>query len=181
MSSSTSVAAWAWPTWVVSRRRVLEAAFVLLESPSLSRRIFIGSHSLPLSGSPYRSFTSKGRPEHHTAATVHNILDLLQMLYLISSSNSSSNSNEDSSNIVNKVIVTMAVIVLVTAMLIAMKAPNCCAFTVEYQELQCSTVTPIYCNPEINRKKANSPIHCVSHFGHHNSTSNTLSARSPLS
>jgi hypothetical protein len=50
----------------------------------------------------------------------------------------------------------MAVIVLVTTMLIAMKAPNCCAFTVEYQELQCSTVTliyyPIYCNPEINRK-----------------------------
>jgi hypothetical protein len=78
---------------------------------------------------------------------------LLQMLYLISSSNSSSNSNEDSSNIVNKVIVTMAVIVLVTAMLIAMKTPNCCAFTAEYQELQCSTVTPIYCNPEINRKR----------------------------
>jgi hypothetical protein len=78
---------------------------------------------------------------------------LLQMLYLISSSNNSSNSNEDSSNIVNKVIVTMAVIVLVTAMLIAMKTPNCYAFTAEYQELQCSTVTPIYCNPEINRKR----------------------------
>jgi hypothetical protein len=46
-SSSTSVAAWCWPTWVVSRRRVLEAVFVLLESPSHSRRIFIGSHSLP--------------------------------------------------------------------------------------------------------------------------------------
>jgi hypothetical protein len=45
-SSSTPVAAWAWPTWVVSRRRVLEAVFVLLESPSPSRRIFIGSHSL---------------------------------------------------------------------------------------------------------------------------------------
>jgi hypothetical protein len=40
-------AMWAWPTWVVSRTRVLEAAFVLLESPSPSRRIFIGSHSLP--------------------------------------------------------------------------------------------------------------------------------------
>jgi hypothetical protein len=37
---------------------VLEAAFILLEFPSPSRRIFIGSHSLPLSGSPYRSFTS---------------------------------------------------------------------------------------------------------------------------
>jgi hypothetical protein len=45
-SSSTPVAAWAWPTWVVSQRRVLEAVFVLLESPSTSRRIFIGSHSL---------------------------------------------------------------------------------------------------------------------------------------
>jgi hypothetical protein len=46
-SSSTPVAAWAWPTWVVSRRHVLEAVFILLESPSPSRRIFIGSHSLP--------------------------------------------------------------------------------------------------------------------------------------
>jgi hypothetical protein len=46
-SSSTPVAAWAWPTWVVSRRRVLEAVFVLLEFSSPSRRIFIGSHSLP--------------------------------------------------------------------------------------------------------------------------------------
>jgi hypothetical protein len=46
-SSSTPVAAGAWPTWVVSRRRVLEAVFVLLESPSPSRIIFIGSHSLP--------------------------------------------------------------------------------------------------------------------------------------
>jgi hypothetical protein len=46
-SSGTLVAAWAWPTWVVSRRRVLEAVFVLLDSPSPSRRNFIGSHSLP--------------------------------------------------------------------------------------------------------------------------------------
>jgi hypothetical protein len=37
---------------------VLEAVFFLLEFPSPSRRIFIGSHSLPpLSGSPYQSFT----------------------------------------------------------------------------------------------------------------------------
>jgi hypothetical protein len=28
-SSSTPVATWAWPTWVVSRRRVLEAVFIL--------------------------------------------------------------------------------------------------------------------------------------------------------
>jgi hypothetical protein len=37
---------------------VLEAVFILLESLSPSRRIFIGSHSLPppLSGSPFRSF-----------------------------------------------------------------------------------------------------------------------------
>jgi hypothetical protein len=46
-SSGTPVATWAWPTWVVSRRRVLEAEFILLEFPSPSRRIFIGSHSLP--------------------------------------------------------------------------------------------------------------------------------------
>jgi hypothetical protein len=31
----------------VSRRRVLEAVFVLLEFSSPSRKIFIGSHSLP--------------------------------------------------------------------------------------------------------------------------------------
>jgi hypothetical protein len=48
-SSGTPVATWAWPTWVVSPRRVLEAVFILLEFPSPSRRIFIGSHSLPLS------------------------------------------------------------------------------------------------------------------------------------
>jgi hypothetical protein len=41
------VSTWAWPTWVVSRRRVLEDAFILLEFPSPSIRIFIGSHSLP--------------------------------------------------------------------------------------------------------------------------------------
>jgi hypothetical protein len=46
-SSGTSVATWAWPTWVVSRRHMVEAVFVLLESPSPSRRIFIDSHSLP--------------------------------------------------------------------------------------------------------------------------------------
>jgi hypothetical protein len=46
-SSGTLVATWAWPTLVVSRRRVLETVFILLESPSPSRRIFIGSHSLP--------------------------------------------------------------------------------------------------------------------------------------
>jgi hypothetical protein len=46
-SSGTPVATWAWPTWVVSWRRALEAVFILLELPSPSRRIFIGSHSLP--------------------------------------------------------------------------------------------------------------------------------------
>jgi hypothetical protein len=45
-SSGTPVATWAWPIWVVSQRRVLEAVFILLEFPSPSRRIFIGSHSL---------------------------------------------------------------------------------------------------------------------------------------
>jgi hypothetical protein len=46
-SSGTPVATWSWPTWVVSRRRVLEVVFILLEFPSPSRRIFIGSHSVP--------------------------------------------------------------------------------------------------------------------------------------
>jgi hypothetical protein len=46
-SSGSPVATWAWPTSVVSRRRVLDAVFVLLESPSPLRRIVIGSHSLP--------------------------------------------------------------------------------------------------------------------------------------
>jgi hypothetical protein len=46
-SSGTPVATWAWPTWVVSRRRVSEAVFILLEFPSPSRIIFIGSYSLP--------------------------------------------------------------------------------------------------------------------------------------
>jgi hypothetical protein len=46
-SSGTAVATWVWPTWVVSRRRVLEAVFILLEFSSPSRRFFIGSHSLP--------------------------------------------------------------------------------------------------------------------------------------
>jgi hypothetical protein len=60
-SSGTAVATWAWPTWVVSRRHVLEAAFILLEFRSPSRRIFIGSHSLPPSGSPYQSFNKNFR------------------------------------------------------------------------------------------------------------------------
>jgi hypothetical protein len=46
-SSGTPVGTWAWPTWVVSRRRVLEAVFILLEFLSASRRIFIGNHSDP--------------------------------------------------------------------------------------------------------------------------------------
>jgi hypothetical protein len=46
-ASGTSVATWAWPIWVVSRRRVLEVEFILLEFPSHSKRIFIGSHSVP--------------------------------------------------------------------------------------------------------------------------------------
>jgi hypothetical protein len=46
-SCGTPVTTWAWLTWVVSQRRVLEAVFILSEFPSPSRRIFIGSHSLP--------------------------------------------------------------------------------------------------------------------------------------
>jgi hypothetical protein len=41
------MAAWSWTTWVVSQSRVLEVVFILLESPSPLRRIFIGPHSLP--------------------------------------------------------------------------------------------------------------------------------------
>jgi hypothetical protein len=55
-TSSTPVAMWSWKIWVVSRRRVLEAVFILSEPLSPLRRIFISSHSLPLSGSPFRSF-----------------------------------------------------------------------------------------------------------------------------
>jgi hypothetical protein len=63
-SSGTPVATWAWTIWVVSRRRVLEAVFILLELSSPSRRIFIGSHSLPvLSGSSYWSFTQASLSE----------------------------------------------------------------------------------------------------------------------
>jgi hypothetical protein len=50
------VAAWAWPTLVASWRRVLEVVFILLESPSPSRKIFIGSIHSPLSGLSYWSF-----------------------------------------------------------------------------------------------------------------------------
>jgi hypothetical protein len=43
---------------------VLEAVFILLEFPSPSRKIFIGSYSPPpLSGSPYRSFSPPGGEE----------------------------------------------------------------------------------------------------------------------
>jgi hypothetical protein len=58
-SSGTPVATWAWPTWVVGRRHVLEAMFILLEFSSPSRRIFIGSHSLPPLWFTVRSFRGK--------------------------------------------------------------------------------------------------------------------------
>jgi hypothetical protein len=47
-SSGTPVATWAWPIWVVSRRGVLEAMFMLLE--------FLSPIHSTLSGSPYQSF-----------------------------------------------------------------------------------------------------------------------------
>jgi hypothetical protein len=75
-SSITAVVAWAWSTWVVSRRRVLEAVFILLESPSPSRRIFIGSHSLPTSlvrciGAS--SFHAHGSQTVHRGQTAHEV------------------------------------------------------------------------------------------------------------
>jgi hypothetical protein len=62
-TSSTPVATWFWQTEGSSAECVIlgvrPSEFILLEFSSPSRRIFIGSHSLPsppLSGSPYRSF-----------------------------------------------------------------------------------------------------------------------------
>jgi hypothetical protein len=46
--SSTPVVTWTWPTLVVSRRRVLEVVFVLLEFSSPSRRILSAPIHLPL-------------------------------------------------------------------------------------------------------------------------------------
>jgi hypothetical protein len=67
-SSGTPVATWALPTWVVSQRSVLEVVFILLEFPSPSRRIFIGSHSLSPSlvrriGPSDEAATETGRAE----------------------------------------------------------------------------------------------------------------------
>jgi hypothetical protein len=60
-TSSTPVATWFWQTEGRSAERVIlrvrPSEFILSEFQSPSRRIFIGSHSLPLSSSPYRSFT----------------------------------------------------------------------------------------------------------------------------
>jgi hypothetical protein len=59
-TSSTPVAAWFWPTVGRSVERVIlgvrPSEFILLESQSPSRRIFIGSHSLPPLWSPNQSF-----------------------------------------------------------------------------------------------------------------------------
>jgi hypothetical protein len=48
-------------TWVVSRRRVLEAVFILLEFPLLREEFLSAPILSPLSGSPYRSFSAKRR------------------------------------------------------------------------------------------------------------------------
>jgi hypothetical protein len=61
-SKDTLVATCAWPTWVVSWRRVLEAVFTLLEFPSPSRRTFIGSHSLAPSLVRHIGPSSAARP-----------------------------------------------------------------------------------------------------------------------
>jgi hypothetical protein len=50
------VATWSWPTWVVELETCVASRVHLVGVLSPSRRIFIGSHSLPLSGSPFRSF-----------------------------------------------------------------------------------------------------------------------------
>jgi hypothetical protein len=59
-TSSTPVATWFWQTEGISAERVILAVqpseFILSEFQSLSRRIFISSHSLPPLWSPNRSF-----------------------------------------------------------------------------------------------------------------------------
>jgi hypothetical protein len=60
----------------VSQRRVLEAVFILLEFPSPSRRIFIGSHSLP--PSLVRRFGPSSGPRHWRRADRLRVLDLRQ-------------------------------------------------------------------------------------------------------
>jgi hypothetical protein len=88
-SSGTPVATWAWPTWVVSRRRVLVAAFILLEFPSPSRRIFIGSHSLPPSlvhrigpSLPTRIDTARSRPPNQCSQTLR-LLESDHLMYIL--------------------------------------------------------------------------------------------------
>jgi hypothetical protein len=62
-TSSTLVATWFWQTEGRSAEHVIlgvrPSEFILLEFQSLSRRIFIGSHSLPPLWSPNRSFMTK--------------------------------------------------------------------------------------------------------------------------
>jgi hypothetical protein len=59
-TNSTPVATWFWQTEVRSVERVIlgvrPSEFILSEFQSRSRRIFIGSHSLPPLWSPNRSF-----------------------------------------------------------------------------------------------------------------------------
>jgi hypothetical protein len=59
-TSSTPVATWFWQTEDRSVERVIlgvrPSEFILLEFQSPSRRIFIGSHSLPPLWLPNRSF-----------------------------------------------------------------------------------------------------------------------------
>jgi hypothetical protein len=64
-TSSTPVATWFWQTEGRSAERLIlgvrPSEFILSEFQSPSRRIFIGSHSLPLPlWSPNRSFTGVG-------------------------------------------------------------------------------------------------------------------------
>jgi hypothetical protein len=62
-TSSTPVATWFWQTEGRSAERVIlgvrPSEFILSEFQSPSRRIFIGSHSLPPLWSPNRSFRCK--------------------------------------------------------------------------------------------------------------------------
>jgi hypothetical protein len=76
-SSGTPVATWAWPTWVASRRRVLEVVFILLEFPSHSRRIFIDSHSLTPLWFTVSVLHRPGLPPPCTSSIVHDFILLI--------------------------------------------------------------------------------------------------------
>jgi hypothetical protein len=74
-TSSTPVATWCWQTEGRSAERVIlgvrPSEFILSEFQSPSRRIFIGSHSLPPLWSPNRSFKGQAQVITTLGGVVH--------------------------------------------------------------------------------------------------------------